>query len=298
LKLNKVITEIYHRAGLLFINAIAKSGLYRTARNLSYGESARHRLDHYLLPDYESRPTVLFFYGGNWRSGRKEDYRFVADTLLAAGCNVIIPDYRLYPLVRFGEIRDDAVAAFKFACDQLPADQPLYVLGHSAGAHLGGLVTLDKSLLPEQYRSRLSGFIGLAGPYDYYPFTEDDHWDLFAPEEMYPESRVINFVRADAAPMYLLHGAEDTRVRRGHSKSLMEKQQAAGGVANREVYPGLGHIEIILAFSRLHRTNSAVIRHIKEFLQCERHSNSTQDLSNQDLSTKHHKNLQEASHGT
>ena len=293
MKLNEVITEIYHRAGLWFINTIAKSGHYRTVSNLPYGESARQRLDQYLLPDHESRPTVLFFYGGNWRSGRKEDYRFVADTLLAAGCNVIIPDYRLYPLVRFGEIRDDAVAAFKFACDQLPVDQPLYVLGHSAGAHLGALVTLDRSLLPEQYRSRLSGFIGLAGPYDYFPFTEDDHWDLFAPEEMYPESRVINFVHADAAPMYLLHGAKDTRVRRGHSKSLMEKQQAAGGVANREVYPDLGHVEIILAFSRVHRTNSNVIRHIQEFLQREQHSNTIEDNTIED-----NKNLKETSHGT
>lgn len=303
MKLKEVITEIYHRAGLWFINAIAKSGHYRVARNLPYGESSRQQMDHYLLPDHESRPTVLFFYGGNWRSGRKEDYRFVADTLLAAGCNVIIPDYRLYPLVRFGEIRGDAVAAYKLACDLLPADQPLYVLGHSAGAHLGALLTLDKSLLTDQYRPRLSGFIGLAGPYDYYPFTEDDHWDLFGPEEIYPESRVINFVGADAAPLYLLHGEEDTRVRRGHSKSLMEKQEAAGGIANREVYSGLGHVEIILAFSRVHRTKSAVIQHIKEFLRCEGHGKTTQDQakkaqSKRAQSTTDNKNLKEASHGT
>jgi acetyl esterase/lipase len=298
LKSNEVITEIYHRAGLWFINAIARSNGYRIVRNFPYGESNRQRMDHYLLPDHGSRPTVLFLYGGNWRSGRKEDYRFVADTLLAAGCNVIIPDYRLYPLVRFGEIRADAVSAYKLACDLLPVDQPLYVLGHSAGAHLGALLTLDSSLLSDQYRSRLSGFIGLAGPYDYYPYTDDDHWDLFGPEEAYPESRVTNFVGADAAPLYLLHGAEDTRVRRGHSKSLMEQQRAAGGIANREVYSGLGHVEIILAFSRVYRTNSPVIRHIKEFLRCESHSNAIEDQSNQDHSTQANKNLKEASHGT
>ncbi|MFT5561681.1 MAG: acetyl esterase/lipase [Candidatus Azotimanducaceae bacterium] len=298
MKLKEVITEIYHRAGLWLINAIAKSGPYRVVRDVPYGDSVRQRMDQYLLPDHELRPTVVFFYGGNWRSGHKEDYRFVADTLLAAGCNVIIPDYRLYPWVRFGEIRDDAVAALKLACDLRPADQPLYLLGHSAGAHLGALVTLDRSLLPEQYRSRLSGFIGLAGPYDYFPFTEDDHWDLFAPEEMYPESRVINFVHADAPPMYLLHGADDTRVRRGHSKSLMEKQLAVGGVARREVYPGLGHVEIILAFSRVHRTRSAVIRHITDFLQSERHSNSAQNESTEHQATQDNKNLKEISHGT
>ena len=42
-------------------------------------------------------------------------------------------------------------------------------------------------------------------------------------------SLLVNFVRGDAPELYLLHGADDTRVRRGHSKSLMEKQVEAGG---------------------------------------------------------------------
>lgn len=283
MKTKELITEIYHRTGLWFINAIAQTVPCEVDRDLAYGPGRRQRLDHYRLPDHAQKPTVIFFYGGNWRSGRKEDYRFVADTLLAAGCNVIVPDYRLYPLVRFGEIRQDATAAFARACELVPDDRPLFVMGHSAGAQLGALLTLDDEANP--LRHRITSFIGLAGPYDFYPFTDDDHWDLFGPEAGYAKSQAVNYVRSDAAPLYLLHGEDDRRVRRGHSKSLMEKQRAAGGAANREVYAGLGHVELILAFSRVHRSNSAVVRDIKKHLQCE--ENNTNKL-----------NFEEATHGT
>lgn len=282
MKLKEVITEIYQRSGLWFINTIARSAAYKVDRDIAYGKHARQRLDHYRLADHADRPTVVFYYGGNWRSGSKEDYRFVADTLLAAGCNVIVPDYRLYPAVRFGDIREDAAAAFQHACELVP-EQSIFVMGHSAGAQLGALLTLDAQT--NVHHRRIMGFIGLAGPYDFYPFTEDDHWDLFAPEDHYPQSQAVNYVRADAAPLYLLHGEDDRRVRRGHSKSLMEKQQAAGGIAKREVYAKLGHVEIILAFSRVHRSNSAVVRDIRNFLQSE--ENDTNKI-----------NLKEASNGT
>jgi len=236
-------------------------------RDVQYGASTRQRLDHYLLADHWSRPTVFFLYGGGWRSGRKEDYRFVADTLLLSGCNVIIADYRLYPLVRFDQIKRDAANAFAHACETTPADQPLYIMGHSAGAQLGALLSLDESILQQQHRDRIAGFVGLAGPYDFYPFTDADHWDLFGPENTYPQSQAVNYVRANGPPMYLLHGETDSRVRRGHSKSLMDKQRQAGGIADREVYKGVGHVEIILAFSRIHRSQSKIIQDIRAFLQ-------------------------------
>ena len=138
------------------------------------------------------------------------------------------------------------------------------LMGHSAGAQLAALLTLDTSLLEDS--SRLKGCVGLAGPYDFFPFTEDSHWDLFAPEAHYRQSQPVNFVRHDAPPLYLLHGEDDRRVRRGHSKSLMEKQQAAGGIASREVYPGMTHIGIVLAFSRLHRRKSRVVADVRHFI--------------------------------
>lgn len=254
----------WQRFGLLTINALARS-VPAVRASVAYGASPRHHLDWYRHRAGGSRPTVVFFYGGNWQSGRRQDYRFVADTLMTFGCDVVVPDYRLYPHVRFSEILLDACAAVEVVLASLSEEVPLLLMGHSAGAQIGALLTLDATLLSDP--GRIDGFVGLAGPYDFYPFTEDDHWELFGPEDAYPASQPVNFVRPDAAPLYLLHGRDDRRVRRGHSKSLMEKQRSVGGVADREVYPGLGHVDVVAAFSRLHRRHSPVIRDVRGFME-------------------------------
>jgi acetyl esterase/lipase len=261
------LSQIWQRLGLLVINGLAHS-LPARLEQVAYGTSPRHYLDWYRHPSGGSRPTVLFFYGGNWRSGRRQDYRFVADTLMTLGCDVVVPDYRLYPHVRFADIMLDARVAAATVLDRLPPDRNLILMGHSAGAQIGALLTLDTSLLCDH--TRIAGFIGLAGPYDFYPFTEDDHWELFGPESAYPASQPVNFVRAEAPPLFLLHGANDTRVRRGHSKSLMLKQQAAGGRAERKVYPGMGHVDLVLAFSRLHRRSNPVVQDVASFIESSR----------------------------
>lgn len=247
---------------------LARLGRYELRQDIAYGHKARNTLDYYLCHGTPDRPTILFFYGGNWRSGRKQDYRFVADTLVQYGYNVVIPDYRLYPLVRFEQIQSDSIRAASWVLDNIPSDQPIYLMGHSAGAQLAALLCLNPSLLARypDVDQRITGFIGMAGPYDFYPYTEDHHWDLFSPEQAYPESQAINYVRADAPPMYLLHGEIDTRVRRGQSKSLMQKLQAVGGRATREVYARTGHADIMFGFIQLYRRSSPMIKDIVQFL--------------------------------
>ncbi len=228
----------------------------------AYGSAVRQSLDWY-TPD-AVKATVVFYYSGSWRTGRKQDFRFVADTLCSMGCEVVIPDYRLFPEHQFSDIIKDARDAMNYVIEQQPPDRPLVVMGHSAGAQLAALVTLNKQLVSAP--QRIDAFIGLSGPYDFYPFTEDDHWELFGPPERYPESQPVNYVRADAPPLYLLHGEDDKRVRRGHSKSLMEKQIAVGGDARREVYPGMGHADAVVSFSRLHRRKSRLIHDIQLYI--------------------------------
>jgi acetyl esterase/lipase len=267
-------SDFGQQLGLKVINLLARLGRYRLRRGIAYGEQPRQRLDFYqhgrrsVLVGERLPPLVIFIYGGGWRSGARQDYRFVADTLCRLGCDVVVADYRLYPEVRFEQMMQDVVLAGRWVADNTPKQQPVFIMGHSAGAQLGALLCLNQKLLADagDLACRIKGFIGLAGPYDFYPFTEDDHWDLFGPEQDYHLSQAVNFVRADAPPLYLLHGEKDTRVRRGHSKSLMEKAQAAGGQAGREVYQNLGHADIIVALSALHRFKNPVVRDIADFI--------------------------------
>ncbi|MBQ76699.1 MAG: alpha/beta hydrolase [Gammaproteobacteria bacterium] len=266
MKFKEIMHDLSQIAGLKVMNTIARSGEY-VLQESCYGAHERHRYDCYLHKEANaSRPKIIFIYGGNWRSGGRRDYRFVADSFCSLGFDVFIPDYRLFPEVRFGQILDD----IRLAVDEIMSSitlGPIFLVGHSAGAQLAALLTLNARLL--RSTQRIAGFVGLAGPYDFFPYTEDSHWELFAPAEKYPESQPVNFVRSDAAPLYLLHGKDDKRVRRGHSKSLMEKQQAVGGMARREVYDGMGHIDIVASLSRIYPGKSEVLRDINRFVTVE-----------------------------
>ena len=247
--------------GLAVLNLLARLGRYHLSE-VAYSAEPAAKLDWY--QHSAAAPTVIFFYGGNWRAYNKSDYRFVADTLTSFGLNVAVPDFPKYPAARFEEILNQCVLATRHVLDQLASPEPVFLLGHSSGAQIAASIALNEALLGDT--GRIRAMIGLSGPYDFYPFTEEDHWDLFAPEESYPLSQPVNFVRSDAPELYLLHGADDQRVRRGHSKSLMEKQLAAGGAARREVYDAMGHADAVVSFSRIHRRNSQLIRDIQTFI--------------------------------
>ena len=94
---------------------------------------------------------IVFFYGGKWQSGTKEMYGFLAAALTARGYVVVIPDYRLYPEVRFPDFIADSARALRWTRDNIAAfggdARLLFVMGHSAGAQLAALVCTDERYL-------------------------------------------------------------------------------------------------------------------------------------------------------
>ena len=74
-----------------------------------------------MLPvgELSNLPVVVFFYGGSWQSGRRQDYSFVAQALTSRGCVVVIPDYRLYPEANFPAFVEDGAAAFAWVHEHI-----------------------------------------------------------------------------------------------------------------------------------------------------------------------------------
>ena len=88
-------------SALSLVNAVSPDRHYKLEHDLEYGLHPRQQLD--LAIPLDTRPTalIIFFYGGAWTSGERQGYRFVIDAFAKAGFAVAIPDYRLYPEVRF-----------------------------------------------------------------------------------------------------------------------------------------------------------------------------------------------------
>jgi poly(3-hydroxybutyrate) depolymerase len=137
------------RLGFLAANAPAVFGSYKRHANIAYGPDPKHRLDVYMPQGAAaaSRPVVVFWHGGRWREGDKSDYRFVGAALAECGYVAVIANYRHYPQVKMPGFMDDAAQAASWADAHAGefggARERLYLMGHSAGAQLAALVTLD-----------------------------------------------------------------------------------------------------------------------------------------------------------
>jgi acetyl esterase/lipase len=239
------------------LNLLAPRDGVTLTRDIAYADGPRRMLDVYKpRPAVAPAPVVVFFYGGGWVSGSKATYRFVGAALAARGALVVIPDYRLYPEVRFPAFMDDAAAAVAWTranVSRFGGDpHRLFLMGHSAGAQIATLLALDDGYLRSVHLSPqrdVSGVIGLAGPYDFLPLRSAELQAIFGPEAERPRSQPINYVSAQAPPMLLLAGRSDTRVDPRNTSRLAERLRAAGGTVEARLYPRIGHATLIGAFS-------------------------------------------------
>jgi len=223
---------------------------YTLHEGVAYGEHARQRLDVYVPDGADEAPVVVFFYGGRWSEGSRSGYRFVGQALASRGFVAVIPDYRLYPEVTFPAFVEDgaqAVAWVRRHVERYGGDRDaLFVMGHSAGAHIAAMLALRPAYLRAADASRddLAGMIGLAGPYDF-EMTSEDLREIFGPPARYPLSQPIRYADGDGPPLLLLHGGADSTVHAEDTHRLAEAVAAAGGPVTKKVYPGIGHIRIV-----------------------------------------------------
>ena len=220
-------------------------------------------------------PVVVFFYGGAWQRGRRQDYPFVAATLARRGMVVAVPDYRLYPQVRFPAFIEDAalaVAAVRRRAREWGGDPDRVVLaGHSAGAYLAAMLALAPRFLAAagEDRACLAGVAGLAGPYDFLPIQDEDIRAVFASAADLRETQPIAHVDGRNPPLLLLHGAADTTCYPRNSLALAARVRAAGGAAEARLYPLVGHLGIILGFAPALRFCSPALSDLCGFVRGE-----------------------------
>lgn len=236
---------------LRFISAVTSRQGYTTTTGVSFG-SAGLKLDVY-TPDNAASdvPVVVFLHGGGWATGARDEYRFVAEALTSAGLIVVIPDYRLYPDVVFPAFVQDGAEAVALTSRNF-AGHPLFLAGHSAGAHIAALLNFDERYLTAAGVAprSVSGMIGLSGPYDFLPLTEERYKRVF-PEATRDQSQPIRFVDGGEPPVLLLTGDSDTTVLPGNTTRFAAAIAVKRGSATVKVYPGVGHLGTMLALMRV-----------------------------------------------
>jgi acetyl esterase/lipase len=228
----------------------------RIEPGLAYGPHGGQTLDLFLPPEGPAaRSAVLFFHGGRWSFGSKEQYRFVGEALAELGHLVAVCDYRKYPSVRFPAFVEDGAAAIAWGLRELPRwgvdPRLVFAMGHSSGAHIAALATMDRrySAVHGVDPDRLAGLVLLSGPFDFYPIRGDDLREIFGPDEFHLETQPSRYVRPGLPPMLLLHGKRDRTVRASSSARMASLVRENGGDARVVLYDYLTHTNILAALS-------------------------------------------------
>ncbi|MEO7247122.1 MAG: alpha/beta hydrolase [Novosphingobium sp.] len=252
-------------------------GVQREASAVRYEPGPRGLLDVWTKPSPKgepAKPVLVFFFGGGWANGSRLDYGFVARAYAARGYVVVLPDYRLVPEVRFPSFVQDAAAAVRWTRDNIAtyggdADR-IVVAGHSAGGYLAVMLALDGRYLKAAGAdpSVIKAAIGLAGPYDFYPFDKRRSIDAMgkAPDPL--ATQPITFARADAPPLLLVTGTADTEVRPRNAINLAAREHALGSRTTvLRQYPGLDHNDVIMALSKPFRYKAPLLEESLAFLR-------------------------------
>lgn len=263
------------RLGFMAVNAPALFGAFKRHANIAYGPDPQQRLDVYVPLGSAAAPlpVIVFWHGGRWKFGDKADYRFVGAALAGSGCVAVLANYRHYPQVKMPGFMDDAAQAALWsaahAADFGGDPRRVFLMGHSAGAHMAALLTLDSRYFAAagQMRPYIAGVIGLSGAYDFLPLLEADVQDMFGPPENYPLSQPINFVRAGAPPMLLVHGLDDETVLPKNSSNFAAALSACGASVTLKLYPRRAHAGTVAALASLARGWSPTLADVEAFVR-------------------------------
>jgi acetyl esterase/lipase len=255
------------------LNALApKSGVFET-HDIAYAAGDRHSLDIYAPAGQGAVPVVVFIYGGGWKNGNKAEYRFVAAALAARGFLTVVPDYRLFPQVRFPAFLQDNAAAVAWTKANIATyggdPHRIFLLGHSAGAYNVAMLTLDKQWLAADGLdpdADLAGTIGLAGPYDFLPLHDPELDEIFATAGDLRLSQPIMFARGNGPPMLLAAGTADDTVLPLNTEHLAAAIRRDGGSVEERLYPGVDHTKIIGAMAGVLRWLAPSLKDVVGFL--------------------------------
>ncbi len=250
-----------HRAGVRFRRTYEHLQI-----DVPFSNHSDVMLDLYGQPEGAGYPVLIFVHGGGWSSYDKELFTPVAMQLLPQKMVVVIPDYTLYPEATYQQMAREVADATAWVLENIAAHggdpQRVYLSGHSAGAHLSGLVSYDPRWLADTGHSTddIRGYIGLSGVYD--TARHAAHREslglespimtavMQGPEGFAAASPETYAALGTGPPAWLIHGDADETVPLAESEHMSAALRAAGVETEIIIYPGAGHSDFLFGALR------------------------------------------------
>lgn len=258
------------------LNALTPNDTHTRREGVPYGDGPRQKYDLYTpagtAPD-GGWPVVVFFYGGSWNSGERSQYEFVGEALASRGILTLIPDYRLYPEVRYPDFLKDSAAAVAHALEKAASlggdPKRVFAMGHSAGGYNAAMVSLDPRWLEASGHSNreLAGWVGIAGAYDFFPTGNPEVQPVFFHPDYPPKSLPIEFALPGSPPAFLGAAKKDDLVYPDRNTlALAAKLRAVDVPVQVQLYDRVNHLTVIGVFAQPLRWLAPVLGDVAGFV--------------------------------
>jgi len=240
------------------------------AEEIAYGPHPDQRLDLYGAARNGLSPMLLFVHGGGWNIGDKRGVHSLPAYAERHGLVFASTNYRMTPEVSSARgCAEDVAAAVAWMLEHGPArggdPKRLFIMGHSAGAHLVALVGVDPTYLGARGRKpeELAGVIPVDGAgYDavkqmalpsrpgWLGRRLDEMYDLAFSEDPAGLSPTLLVRSGRTYPPFLIFYVESRDDARDQSWGLANALRRAGGWGEVVAAPGETHRSINVTFGR------------------------------------------------
>ncbi|RZL17874.1 MAG: alpha/beta hydrolase, partial [Pedobacter sp.] len=123
----------------------------KVEKNIGYSSSpndVRRQLNIYHKTKVDTaQDVVVFIHGGSWSSGKKDIYWWLGRNFARKGVVAVTINYGLAPDNKYGQMATDCATAVKWVVNHISDyggnPKRIFIMGHSAGAHLAELINAD-----------------------------------------------------------------------------------------------------------------------------------------------------------
>lgn len=248
---------------MLLFQIIIASAQVRTAKNINYAANAdeANTLNIFYKNDsVKNKPVLIFIHGGSWSSGKKETYWWLGRNFARKGIVTVIINYPLAPNAKYEKMADDCAIAVKWVHANIAkytaSPERIFVMGHSAGAHLGELINADPKyfqhagiknpiigmILNDPFGLDIFEYLTQAEKDNYYydflrTFTDKSAtWKLASP---------LNYVQNAKNPHLLFYGSKTYEAIKIQTPRLSEKLKANHIAVEIKEIKGKSHVPMI-----------------------------------------------------
>jgi len=135
----------------------------KVEKNIGYSsapDDVRRQLDIYHKTKVDTaQDVVIFIHGGSWSSGKKDIYWWLGRNFARKGIMTVTINYGLAPDNKYDQMAIDCATAVKWVANHISDyggnPKRIFIMGHSAGAHLAELINAD----PQYFKT-----VGIANP--------------------------------------------------------------------------------------------------------------------------------------